>query len=85
MTVTKPGAPAVELAAVELAAALLDVQNVAALLNCSPQHVRRLADSGKMPRPIRLGGLVRWRKTDLESWLDRGAPSCRDGGGRVGR
>jgi excisionase family DNA binding protein len=59
------------------AAALLDVGAVAELLNCSPQHVRRLADGGRMPRPLRIGTLCRWRRTDLESWLAAGCPSCR--------
>ncbi len=66
------------------AAALLDVGNVAAMLDVSKQHVRRLADAGKLPRPIRLGSLVRWRRTDLDAWLAAGCPSCRqDRGART--
>jgi excisionase family DNA binding protein len=60
------------------AAALLDVAAVAALLDCSKQHVRRLADAGRMPRPVKIGSLLRWRRTDLESWLAAGCPSCRN-------
>ena len=58
-------------------AALLDVRAVAAMLGCSPRHVRRMADSGAMPRPIHLGRLVRWRKADVDQWLANGCPSCR--------
>jgi len=64
-------------------AALLDVGAVAALLDCSPQHVRRLADAQKMPRPLKLGALLRWRRatgdpmTGLQDWLAAGCPSCR--------
>ena len=58
-------------------AALLDVQAVAALLNCSPQHCRRLSDAGRMPRPLSIGSLCRWRRTDLDAWLAAGCPSCR--------
>jgi excisionase family DNA binding protein len=65
------------------AAALLDVGAVAELLNCSPQHVRRLADAGRMPRPLRIGSLCRWRRTDLDAWLAAGCPSCRDRGART--
>ncbi len=54
-----------------------DVGGVAELLGCSPRHVRRLADSGAMPRPIHLGRLVRWRKADVDQWLAAGCPSCR--------
>ena len=63
-------------------AALLDVAAVAELLNCSPQHVRRLADAGRMPRPLRIGSLCRWRRTDLDAWLAAGCPSCREKGNR---
>ena len=53
------------------------VDAVAELLGCSSRHVRRMADSGAMPRPIHLGRLVRWRKADVDAWLAAGCPSCR--------
>ena len=46
-------------------AELLDVRAVAGLLDCSARHVYRLSDSGKMPRPVKLGQLVRWRRAEL--------------------
>ncbi len=46
--------------------ALLDVEQVAKLLNCSPRHVRRLADCGELPRALRLGQLVRWNRNVIE-------------------
>jgi len=61
-------------------AALLDVRAVAALLNCSPRHVYRLADAGRLPAPVRLGGLVRWRRADLDAWLAGGCRPCRTAG-----
>ena len=54
-----------------------DVNGIAELLGCSSRHVRRMADSGAMPRPIHLGRLVRWRKADVDQWLAAGCPSCR--------
>jgi excisionase family DNA binding protein len=62
-------------------AALLDVRAVAALLDCSPRHVYRLADAGRMPPPIRLGALVRWRRAELLDWLAAGCKPCRTAGG----
>ena len=65
------------------AAALLDVVSVAALLSCSTRTVRRMADSGQMPRPVRISSLVRWRAesgnptTGIRDWLQAGCPSCR--------
>jgi excisionase family DNA binding protein len=70
-TATTPpaGAPA----AVEL----LDVRAVAALLDCSPRHVYRLADTGCMPPPVRLGALVRWPRQAVADWIANGCPPCR--------
>jgi len=56
------------------ASILIDVRAVAAILGCSPRHVYRLSDSGRMPRPLRLGGLVRWNLLDIEKWIDSGCP-----------
>jgi hypothetical protein len=41
----------------QLLASLLDVRAVAALLCCSTRHVRRLADTGRMPRPVHVQAL----------------------------
>lgn len=57
--------------------ALLDVRAVAALLDCAPRTVYRLADAGRMPTPVRVGSLVRWRRTDLDNWLADGCPAVR--------
>lgn len=57
--------------------ALLDVRAVAELLNCAPRTVYRLADSGRMPSPIKLSALVRWNRATLEKWLADGCPNCR--------
>ncbi len=60
-------------------AALLTVDDVAELLSVSPRTVRRMADSGAMPRPLKLASLVRWRRSDIDRWLADGCPSCRSG------
>jgi excisionase family DNA binding protein len=48
---------------------LLDIRAVARLLSCSPRHVARLADSGRLPPPLKLGRLIRWRRADLDAFL----------------
>ena len=58
-------------------AELLDVGEVAAMLRCSRRHVYRLADAGQMPRPVKLGSLVRWSRARLEEWLADGCPAVR--------
>lgn len=66
----------------ESPAKLLDVQAVAELCGCSTRHVYRLSDAGKMPRPLKLGSLVRWSRAAIEEWIDAGCPSCRQGAKR---
>jgi predicted DNA-binding transcriptional regulator AlpA len=51
-----------------------DVHAVAELLDCSPAHVRRLAESGRMPAALKIGGCCRWDLAKVESWLADGAP-----------
>ncbi|TWT92176.1 helix-turn-helix transcriptional regulator [Neorhodopirellula pilleata] len=59
--------------------AMLSVDDVAELyLNCSGRHVRRLVDAGRMPKPIRLGSLVRFLRSDIEQWLADGCPNIRN-------
>jgi excisionase family DNA binding protein len=62
------------------AAQLLDVRAVAQLLNCSTRHIYRMADAGQMPPPVRIGALVRWRRTDLDAWLASGCKPVRQSG-----
>lgn len=55
---------------------LLKAEDVATLLAISTRQVYRLADYGKMPRPLKLGGAVRWRKGDVQDWIEKGCPNC---------
>jgi excisionase family DNA binding protein len=59
-------------------AQLLDVRAVARLLGCSSRHVYRLSDGGRMPKPVKLGALVRWRRQALEDWIAAGCPALRN-------
>jgi len=59
--------------------ALLDVRGVAALCDCSPRHVYRMVDAGRMPPPVRLGALVRWSRPTIEAWIADGCPNFRKG------
>ena len=61
-------------------AKLLDVRAVAARLGCSARHVYRFSDAARMPKPVRLGSLVRWRSDELDQWISDGCPNCRRAG-----
>lgn len=56
-------------------ASMLNVQEVATILRCSPRTVYRLADARKMPSPCRLGALVRWPCSVIERWIAEGCPA----------
>ncbi|MHB1038416.1 MAG: helix-turn-helix transcriptional regulator [Pirellulales bacterium] len=60
---------------------LLDVLAVKEKLRCSERTVYRLADAGRMPRPVKLGTLVRWNQAEIDQWIADGCPSCRTGKG----
>ncbi len=55
--------------------ALLTVMEVAEMLGLSERTVYRLADLGKMPRPVKIGAAVRWRRSELETWIEEGCPA----------
>lgn len=55
---------------------MLKVDDVATLLAISTRQVFRLSDSGKMPRPLKLGGAVRWRRSDIDAWIAKECPNC---------
>lgn len=51
---------------------LLDVKQVAEVSNCSQRTIFRLSADGRMPKPIKLGALVRWNRTEIETWIAGG-------------
>lgn len=59
-------------------AKLLAVLAVAELLGCSVRHIYRLSDAGRMPAPVKLGSLVRWNPTAIDTWIEQGCPAIRN-------
>ncbi len=49
-------------------------KELAALLGVSLRQVWRLSSSGKLPKPVRLGGSVRWRRNEIIAFLEAGCP-----------
>lgn len=50
-------------------ATLVDANEIAAFMGCSPKHVRRLAEQGRFPKAVRVGRLHRWPRQAIEQWL----------------
>ena len=69
--------------AVSPAPDLLDVRAVSRMTTISTRHLRRMADAGMMPRPVRIGRLLRWRRTTgdpmtgIAEWITAGCPRVR--------
>lgn len=50
---------------------LLDTKQVAEMLRVSIKTVRRKIDSGELPKPRRMGRLLRWRLCDIERYISK--------------
>lgn len=50
----------------------LKVEELAAMLRLSKRSVWRLRSAGALPEPYRIGGLVRWRRADIDAWIAGG-------------
>ncbi len=48
---------------------LLTVNDVAKLLKLSTRSVWRLVAANAIVKPIRIGGSIRWRASDVTTWL----------------
>jgi len=53
---------------------LLSARQVAAKLGVGVRSIWRWADEGRMPQPLLLGRLKKWRASDIDAWIERGCP-----------
>lgn len=53
---------------------LLTAASVGQMLALSKRQIFRLNACGKIPKPIRIGGAVRWAESTIATWLAAGAP-----------
>ena len=56
---------------------LINASDVARMLSISKTTLWRLPASGRLPRPLRIGGSVRWRITDIRAWIEDGRSDLR--------
>jgi excisionase family DNA binding protein len=49
---------------------LYDADRAAALVGLSVRTVWRLAAAREFPAPVRVGRATRWRRADIEAWVD---------------
>ena len=53
---------------------LITAVQLADLLSISERTLYRLKSTGQLPKPISLGGSVRWRLAEVRSWIAQGCP-----------
>ncbi|MCF7702180.1 helix-turn-helix domain-containing protein [Loktanella sp. M215] len=53
--------------------AYVGTRRLAQLLDFSETTVRDLARRGEIPKPIRIGGSMRWKWSDVEAFIERGS------------
>ena len=53
---------------------MLKVSDVAERLGCSTRTVYRLIATGNLPKPLRIGKLIRWEREGFEAWIAAGCP-----------
>jgi len=56
---------------------LLTEEQAASLLSLSPRKVWELAACGAIPF-IKIGSIKRYRRADLEAWVEKGCPTVRE-------
>jgi len=52
----------------------ISARELAEMLDVSLRQVWRLNSAGKLPKPIRLGGSVRWNRQEVTAWFEAGCP-----------
>lgn len=56
---------------------LLTAAEAAEVAGVAKRSWWRYVSSGKAPAPVRLGGAVRWRRSELAEWIQSGCPRVR--------
>ncbi len=52
----------------------ISARELARLLDVSLRQVWRLNSTGKLPKPVRLGGSVKWRRDEIVAFVEAGCP-----------
>ncbi|WP_459557406.1 helix-turn-helix transcriptional regulator [Lacunimicrobium album] len=58
---------------------MIDAEALAKILNVDVKSVRRMSDDGRLPSPVRLGRMCRWREDVITKWVEDGCPTQQKG------
>lgn len=59
----------------EVAPVVVTARQLAIMLQVSKRTLFRMRSAGRLPAPLRVGGVVRWRLQDVQNWIANGCPS----------
>jgi len=62
---------------------LIDVGELAKMMSLSPRTVWRLANCGKLPAPLKIGGSRRWKRQSIIDFIEGGCKPEATKGGRA--
>lgn len=54
---------------------LISAKTLGGLLSTSVRTIWRKRSAGQLPKPVRIGGSVRWRASDIDLWIEWGCPN----------
>ena len=55
-------------------ARMLTAEQIGKQLAVSKRQIFRLRASGKLPRPVKIGGSIRWNQAEIDKWIALGCP-----------
>ena len=53
---------------------LLSAQELAGLLGVGRSTIWTWHSSGRIPMPLKVGGCTRWRRVEIQRWVESGCP-----------
>ena len=53
----------------------VSARELSAMLGVSLRQIWRLNSTGRLPKPVRLGGSVKWRRDEILAWLGQNCPA----------
>jgi len=54
---------------------LITAKSLAGILSISERTVWNFDSEGRLPEPLRLGRIVRWRMKEIDEWITEGCPN----------
>lgn len=50
---------------------MMDIQELCKYLKCGRNSIYKNIEKGNLPAPLKVGRLSRWRKEEIDEWIDR--------------